>query len=140
MTNKVSSYNLNKIIDEIDNLVLRHDHDKNNNFPTTESELIPNNLSVNIDEHKDIIENVDKGHYRGISFGINPNQDCAAISKNNDNTLSIDKYIKVLEENNEVLKQSNCVLINIIREKDDNLNSLKQTNEALSNKNVSYIH
>ena len=137
MTEANSPHNLSDIIGEIDDLVQKHKQKKNDSFSDyTDSEHVsianetPKTIQISPNSNKENQKKNDKGHYRGIRCGIPQNQDCISVSESNtteniQNKVTTIKYIKMLEENNEVLKRSNDIIAKTIKEKDEEINREK---------------
>jgi len=122
-----SPHSLSDIIGEIDDMVLKHANSESLS-EYTESEQALN-------ESQKTIQNEDKGHYRGISFGAVPNQEYIATSGES-NKVDTQRYIKLLEDNNDVLKRSNEALVTALKEKDIITNLFKVKHQSLTKQNV----
>jgi hypothetical protein len=128
MVEENSPHSLSDIIGEIDDMVLKH--------ANTESFSEYNESEQELNESQRTIQNVeDKGHYRGISFGAVPNQEYMPISTGT-NKIDTQKYIKLLEDNNEALKRSNEALAIALKEKNTISNLFKAKHQNLIKQNV----
>eukprot|EP00826_Nyctotherus_ovalis_P062452 TRINITY_DN9034_c0_g1_i1.p1 TRINITY_DN9034_c0_g1~~TRINITY_DN9034_c0_g1_i1.p1 ORF type:complete len:152 (+),score=34.74 TRINITY_DN9034_c0_g1_i1:103-558(+) len=138
------SHSLTDIIGEIDDMVLKHGNSEPfSEYPDLEqtSNIIESQKNVQNTSCRE--ESGDKGHYRGISFGAVPNQECAvAAGEGKAESLQINasQYIKLLEENNEVLKRSNEVLVVALKDKSALISMLKAKNDELLKQNVLICH
>ena len=159
-------HNLSDIIGEIDDLVLQHSQKEFNDYsedseneaaknvekPVTVMDQTASNAAkvleaIAAEAQNSILKEKENAavHFRGISFGVaaGPSrEECDLASKHNSETADSRsseanaRYIRVLEENNEVLKNSNEALLRVLKEKDDMVNSLKTQNDALRKQNV----
>eukprot|EP01022_Parablepharisma_sp_SALTPOND_P020415 TRINITY_DN3721_c2_g1_i1.p8 TRINITY_DN3721_c2_g1~~TRINITY_DN3721_c2_g1_i1.p8 ORF type:complete len:187 (+),score=34.35 TRINITY_DN3721_c2_g1_i1:1235-1795(+) len=143
-------HNLSDIIGEIDDLVLQHSQKEFDDFPEesdSEMNLVDTGKRQKTDLNPPKSGKEDepvKGHYRGISFGVNLGEECDLASEHNTETTDSKRscsngnmcYIKLLEDNNEVLKRSNEALVTALKEKDGVVNALKAQNEVLRKQQV----
>jgi len=144
-------HDLTDILGEIDDMVLQHSQkDSQKEFDQTLDSFAEceQKQSVEIShQNTDSLMNEallsSKGHYRGISFGLSVSEEI--IPENYSDTTKSSKsiesskndcYIKMLEENNEVLKKSNEAFLGTLKEKDQIISLLKQQNEALFKQSV----
>ncbi len=78
-------------------------------------------------------ESAGAGHFRGVSFGVDqPTNARDVVGKGERNG----DYLKLLEDDNELLKRNNEVLLRTLGEKDRQLSAQRLQNEALMKQNV----